>query len=91
MKINKEVLEENAKILKALGHPTRLCIVKGLIDQGKNNVSYIQECLEVPQSTLSQYLANLRATGIIVGERKGTEVYYRVSNEMAKKVIEAIF
>ena len=91
MKVDKLILEEKAEILKALGHPIRLCIVKGLIEQGENNVSYIQDCLDVPQSTLSQHLAKLKSAGIIENERKGTEVYYRVSNLEAKRIIETIF
>lgn len=91
MKVDKLILEEKAEILKALGHPIRLCIVKGLIEQGENNVSYIQDCLDVPQSTLSQHLAKLKAAGIIDNERKGTEVYYRVSNMEVKRIIETIF
>lgn len=91
MKVDKLVLEEKAEILKALGHPIRLCIVKGLLEQGENNVSYIQDCLDVPQSTLSQHLAKLKAAGIIDNERKGIEVYYRVSNMEVKRIIETIF
>lgn len=91
LKVDKLILEEKAEILKVLGHPIRLCIVKGLLDQGENNVSYIQECLEVPQSTLSQHLAKLKSAGIIDNERKGTEVYYRVTNIEVIQIIEAIF
>lgn len=91
MKVDKLILEEKAEILKTLGHPIRLCIVKGLLEQGENNVSYIQDCLDVPQSTLSQHLAKLKAAGIIDNERKGIEVYYRVSNMEVQRIIEVIF
>lgn len=91
MKIDKIILEEKSEILKALGHPIRLCIVKGLLDEGQNNVSYMQGCLDVPQSTLSQHLSKLKAVGIIDSERKGTEVYYRVINEDAIKIVRMIF
>ena len=91
MQINKEILDENARILKALAHPTRLCIVKGLLDQGSNNVSYIQSCLDIPQSTLSQHLSRLKSVGIIDSERNGTEVYYKVIDLQAIKIIRAIF
>lgn len=91
MKVDKLILEEKSEILKALGHPIRLCIVKGLLDEGQNNVSYMQGCLDVPQSTLSQHLSKLKAVGIIDSERKGTEVYYRVINEDAIKIVRMIF
>ena len=91
MQIEKEILEESARVLKALSNPTRLCIVKGLLDQGSNNVSYIQSCLDIPQSTLSQHLSKLKAVGIIDSDRSGTEVYYKVIDERATKIIEIMF
>ncbi len=91
MKVEKQILEQKSEVLKALGHPIRLCIVKGLIDEGENNVSYMQGCLDIPQSTLSQHLAKLKAAGIIECERKGTEIYYRVTNLDAIYIIKTIF
>ncbi len=91
MKVDMNILEEKAEILKAIAHPLRLCIVKGLIEKGENNVSYMQNCLETPQSTISQHLAKLKAAGIIDGERKGTEVYYKVVNEDVKKIVRDLF
>ncbi|MDD3706249.1 MAG: metalloregulator ArsR/SmtB family transcription factor [Clostridiaceae bacterium] len=82
--------EGKAGILKAIAHPVRLCIIKGLMDK-KCNVSHIQECLELPQSTVSQHLGILRSKGIIKGERNGLEVTYSVVNEDVKKIINALF
>jgi len=87
---NNDKFIEKSNILKALAHPTRLCIVKGLIEK-ENNVTTIQECLELPQSTTSQYLFKLKAAGIIMGERNGLEINYRVINEDAKKVVDVLF
>jgi ArsR family transcriptional regulator len=82
----------NAKseILKAIAHPVRLCIVKGLIEN-ECNVTKIQECLNLPQSTVSQHLTKLRAAGVIEGERKGLEICYRVVSKDIKKIIKALF
>lgn len=82
--------EDAAEILKAIAHPVRLCIVKGLL--GKEcNVSHMQECLKLPQSTVSQHIGILRSKGIIQGERNGLEITYRVVNEDVKKIINALF
>lgn len=82
--------EEKAEMLKALSHPHRLCIIKGLMDN-KCNVTKIQECLGLPQSTVSQHLAKLKAAGIIVGERKGLEVCYSVVNDEIMNIIKILF
>ena len=81
---------QKSELLKALAHPTRLCIVKGLIEK-ESNVTTIQECLDLPQSTVSQHLSKLKAAGIIKGERKGLEISYQVINEDAKKIINILF
>jgi len=77
-------------MLKALAHPTRLCIVKDLIKR-ENNVSKIQECLDLPQSTTSQHLFKLRVAGIVEGHRNGLEISYRVTNKDIKKIIKILF
>ncbi|WP_209701049.1 ArsR/SmtB family transcription factor [Clostridium algifaecis] len=82
---------DTAELLKVLSHPIRLCIVRGLIDKGKCNVSYMQNCLEIPQSTLSQHLQKLRMTGIIQGNRNGLEINYTVCNETVIKLINVLF
>lgn len=84
-------LEEKAEILKALAHPARLCIVKGLLDRGKSNVTYMQQCMDLPQSTISQHIARLKSSGIIHGTRKGLEIQYVVVNQMAVNIVNAIF
>ena len=76
-----------ADILKVLAHPVRLCIVNGLLRNGGCNVSHMQDCLRAPQSTISQHLQKLRAAGIIVGERQGLEVVYRVADERMAELL----
>jgi len=81
---------QKSELLKALAHPTRLCIVKGLIGK-ESNVTNIQECLDLPQSTVSQHLSQLKAAGIIKGERNGLEIFYQVINEDIRKIIKILF
>lgn len=78
---------EQADLLKALAHPTRLCIVNGLLQEEGCHVNKIKDCLQLPQSTVSQQLAILRAAGIVEGERQGTGVCYRVIDERAKRLV----
>lgn len=82
--------ELKADKLKAISHPHRLCIIKGLIENSCN-VTKIQECLMLPQSTVSQHVARLKSAGIIEGSRNGLEICYRVVDEEAIKVVKALF
>jgi ArsR family transcriptional regulator len=80
---------EEADILKVLGHPVRLKIVTGLCTQ-ECNVKHIWECLGLPQATVSQHLALLKNKGIIEGKRDGVEVFYSVISPLAKKIVELL-
>ena len=85
-----KIYEQKAEKIKALAHPHRLCIVKGLIDN-KCNVTKIQECLKLPQSTVSQHLAKLKAAGIIEGKRNGLEICYSVVDKDIINIISVLF
>lgn len=80
-----------AEILKIIAHPVRICIIKGLLENGECNVSHMQSCMDIPQSTVSQHLQKLRAAGIIEGRRNGLEIYYSIADERIRNIIEAIF
>jgi len=85
----KDKYEQSGTICKALGHPLRLKILEGLIRNGCN-VMHIVECLKIPQATVSMHLAVLRTSGIIEGERKGTQVCYKVVNDKVKRILELL-
>jgi ArsR family transcriptional regulator len=82
---------EISEVLKALAHPVRLCIVRGLLEKGGCNVCHMQECLGMPQSTTSQHLQKLRSAGIISGQRKGLEVTYQVCDQRVVELIKVLF
>ncbi len=84
-------LEEQAELLKVIAHPVRLCIARGRWRSGSCNVSHMQCCLEVPQSTVSQHLGKLRQAGIIEGERNGLEITYRLKDERVKAILSCLF
>lgn len=81
---------EYAELLKALAHPVRLCIVSGLIQKGCCNVTHMQSCLNIPQSTISQHLQKLRLAGVLKTERNGLEISYSIANEKVKNIILAL-
>lgn len=80
-----------AEMLKALAHPTRLCIVKGLIEKGECNVAHMQSCLDVPQSTVSQHLQKLKSAKIIIGIRRGLEINYKIRDQRVAQLISILF
>ncbi|MBC7765923.1 MAG: winged helix-turn-helix transcriptional regulator [Hyphomonadaceae bacterium] len=82
--------ESTAEKLKALAHPVRLCIVKGLLEKEQCNVTKMQDCLHLPQSTVSQHLSKLKAAGIIKGERNGLEICYRIVDQEMMELVKLL-
>lgn len=91
MTLDLELFEERTTFLKVLAHPVRLCIVKGLQEKGECNVSHMQSCLNVPQSTISQHLQKLKTEGIVSCRREGVEIYYKIKDERIKKLVAILF
>ena len=83
--------EGRAALLKALAHPVRLRIVRGLLVCGCRNVGCMEANTGQSQSCISQHLMRLKAAGIVKCERTGNEVYYEVANPEAAAVIAALF
>lgn len=86
-----EILEEKSELLKIMGHPVRLCIINGLYRKGSCNVSYMQACLSLPQSTISQHISKLKSAGIIKGTKRGTEISYEIVNQTVVDILNAVF
>jgi len=91
MELNLQKYTEIAEMLKVLAHPTRLCIAKGLIEKGECNVTHMQTCLDMPQSTVSQHLQKLKSANIIIGIRSGLEVNYRICDQRVAKLVNILF
>ena len=92
--MNKEKFEQitaTAELLKILGHPVRLCIVRGLWRKGSCNVGHMQEKLQLPQPTISQHISKLRMAKIIAGNRQGLEITYEIVDERVVKLLEVLF
>ena len=83
--------EGRAALLKALAHPLRLRIVRGLLKCGCRNVGCMEANTGQSQSCISQHLMRLKAAGVVKAARSGNEVYYEVSDPRAAAVIAALF
>lgn len=72
-----ELSQFTAEFFKALSHPLRIRILDAL-RQGEVGVNELSVRLKVEQSTLSQQLAVLRKSSIVVGRKEGQNVFYSV-------------
>lgn len=79
--------ELQAKFIRGLGDPTRLRIVRHLLD-GPRSVSEIVAYLKLPQSRVSNHLACLKWCGYVTADRRGRTVIYRVADKRVRKLLE---
>ena len=90
--IDRMTCDEIARILKAIAEPTRLRLVCLLSRHDSICVCELTEIMELPQYHVSRHLGVLRNVGIVVDERDGARVNYRLveDNELVRQVTEAL-
>jgi predicted transcriptional regulator len=76
-----ENLKQMARFAKALGHPTRLLILKYLDNQSCCFTGDLVEVLPIAQSTVSQHLKELKDAGLIQGEVNPPKIKYCINQE----------
>lgn len=79
--------EELARIFKALGNEVRLGILRRIIED-RMCVSELQKELHRSQPNISQHLAILRDRGVVVAERDGARVCYRLADPRIGDLLE---
>ncbi|WP_338407334.1 metalloregulator ArsR/SmtB family transcription factor [uncultured Flavobacterium sp.] len=77
---------EIAEILKALGHPARLGIVKLLMASSSCICGDILAVLPLAQSTVSKHLSELKKVGIIKGAITGNNICYCLDKTTIQKI-----
>ncbi len=81
--------ESRAKILKALGHPSRLYIVEKLAEK-PHCVHELTSLIGSDTSTVSKHLSLLKNAGIISDKKAGTLVYYSLEAPCLLRLLECV-
>ena len=69
--------EARAKIIKAMAHPTRLYVIDELSREEKC-VCELTTMIGADISTVSKHLAILKGAGLVVDEKRGVQVFYKL-------------
>jgi ArsR family transcriptional regulator len=85
-----------AEFFKTLGHPARIRILE-LLSEGDHSVGELMPKLGLESSHLSQQLAVLRRTGMVVARKQGNNVIYSIASKdmselllLARKVLTGL-
>jgi len=81
--------EVKANLFKGLAHPFRIRILELLAASAESSVADLQSATGLEASHLSQHLAVLRRHRLVTSERRGSHVYYRLSDHAVARLLAA--
>ncbi len=85
-----ELLERMAQVLKLLAHPQRLKIIDLLDREEQCPVHTLTTRLGIPQAAVSLHLNQMKRAGLVASERRGQEVWYRISDPRSLTILNCI-
>jgi len=74
----KTVSSKRAAVIKALAHPSRLLIAEALME-GEMCVCDLKDLVGADMSTVSKHLSMMRQAGVLVSDKRGLNIYYRLA------------
>ncbi|MNK86225.1 Biofilm growth-associated repressor [compost metagenome] len=81
--------ESVSSLLKTIAHPQRLKILCCLAE-GERTVSQLEQFSGASQSSVSQYLAKMKAEGLLQARREGQQIYYKIDHPDLLKLMSAM-
>ena len=79
--------EVKANLFKGLAHPFRIRILELLSASPELTVAALQAETELEPSHLSQHLSVLRRHHLVVSERRGSHVFYRLADPRIRELL----
>lgn len=67
--------EARAEIIKAMAHASRIVMLEEL-SKGERCVCELQALVGADMSTVSKHLSIMKSAGLLVDEKRGTQVFY---------------
>ena len=81
--------EVKANLFKGLAHPVRVRVLEVLSASDEVAVSELLDDTGLEASHLSQHLSVLRRHNLVVAERRGSQVYYRLAHPQVADLLGA--
>src|SRR3990167_3923348 len=85
----KELYTIHAEVCKIFSNSTRLKILNLLRDK-EMSVTELIEKTKLSQVNISQHLSIMKSKGIVISDRKGKNIYYKLSNPKIVKAFDII-
>jgi len=75
-------------LFKLLGDPTRARLLYALLEAGELCVCDLAAATGAAETTVSQALRLLKASGVVAGRRDGRNVFYRLSDAHVRMLLD---
>ena len=83
-------MKQAVKGISYIAHPLRLQILEFLDVNGEASVSKITKAVKEEQMIVSQSLKKLRDAGLVIAQRHGIFIYYRIQEEYPVSIFECL-
>lgn len=78
-----------ALVFKALAHPTRVKIIQALAEREHCVCEFVEMVGDDP-STISKHLSIMKSAGVVMCDRRGTSVFYRLKMKCVPGFMQCI-
>ena len=85
----KELYKIHAEMCKVFSNPTRLEILNLLRDK-EMSVTELIEKTKLSQANIAQHLSIMKSKGTVISDRKGKNIYYKLTNSKIIKAFDII-
>ena len=85
----KELYGIHAEICKVFSNPTRLKILN-LLRNKEMSVTELIDRTKLSQANISQHLSIMKSKGIVASNRRGKNIYYKLTNPKIIKAFDII-
>jgi ArsR family transcriptional regulator len=79
-----------AQKFRALGDPTRLAVVRALLEGGEQNVTQLVAATNHSHANVSKHLKQLFKTGIVGRRKEGLQVFYQLADPVIEKMCRLV-
>ncbi len=87
--MEKEIYKIHAEICKVFSNSTRLEVLNLLRDK-ELSVTELTKKTKLSQANISQHLSIMKSKGIVTSNRKGKNIYYKLTNPKIIKAFDII-
>ena len=84
--LDREALREAAELLRTLGHPARIRMVRMLL-AGEYTVGELAEACRIPSHTASEHLRLMQRCGFLTSRREGRRRHYQVVDPCLRDLV----